>query len=50
MRPKGRKDFLFEKKQQKTLGHGGGRSGEAQPRRAKVFWFFFSIKNFFLTL
>jgi hypothetical protein len=29
-------------------GFGFGLSGKAQPRLAKVFWFFFSTKNCFL--
>jgi hypothetical protein len=45
-----RKHVFFEKKQQKTFIHFGfGLSGEAQPRLAKVFWFFFSKKNCFLS-
>jgi hypothetical protein len=47
----GREVFLFEKKKQKTFARFGfGLSGKAQPRSAKVFWFFFSKKNilFFL--
>jgi hypothetical protein len=44
------KDFFFEKKKQKTFDYFGcGLSGWAQPRLAKVFWFFFSKKNRFLT-
>jgi len=40
------KQFFFEKKNQKTfIRFGLGLSGEAQPRLAKVFWFFFSKKN-----
>jgi hypothetical protein len=43
------KVFFFEKKKQKTFDYSGfGLSGEAQPRLVKVFWFFFSRKNFFL--
>jgi len=43
------KVFFFEKKKQKTFGcFGFGLSGWAQPRLAKVFWFFFSKKNCFL--
>jgi hypothetical protein len=45
----GRKVFFFEKKQQKTFGRFGfGLAGKAQPRLAKVFWFFFSKKSGFL--
>jgi hypothetical protein len=40
--------FFFEKKKQKTsIRFGFGRSGEAQPRSAKVFCFFFSKKQAF---
>jgi hypothetical protein len=43
------KVFFFEKKKQKTLGYFGcGLSGYHEPRLVKVFWFFFSKKNFFL--
>jgi hypothetical protein len=48
---RGSKDFFFEKKKQKTFDYYGfGLSGSAQPRFAKVFWFFFSKKNRFLHL
>ncbi len=47
----GRKVCFFEKKKQKTFFcFGFGLSGDAQPRLAKVFWFFFSKKNCFLCL
>jgi hypothetical protein len=39
--------FFFEKKNQKTFGHGSGRGGEAAARYAKVFGFFFSRKKAF---
>jgi hypothetical protein len=46
----GGKAVFFEKKQQKTFGaFGFGLCGKAQPRLAKVFWFFFSKKNCFLS-
>jgi CubicO group peptidase (beta-lactamase class C family) len=44
------KAFFFKKKKQKTLGNfGSGPAGEAQPRCVRVFWFFFSKKNFLLS-
>jgi hypothetical protein len=46
----GKKIFFFEKKKQKTfIRFGFGLSGNAQPRRVKVFWFFFSKQNGFLS-
>jgi hypothetical protein len=43
-----KKSFFFEKKKQKTFDcFGFGLSGRAQPKVAKVFWFFFSKKNRF---
>jgi hypothetical protein len=42
------KQFFFEKKNQKTfIRFGFGFSGWARPRLVKVFWFFFSKKNYF---
>jgi len=44
------KDFFFEKKKQKTFDcFGCGLSGYSEPRLVKVFWFFFSKKNCFLS-
>jgi hypothetical protein len=43
-----RKVFFFEKKKQKTFIHWHARCVWRLPKRAKVFWFFFSKKNFFL--
>jgi len=41
------KNFFFEKKKQKTFDYFGfGLSGYSEPRLVKVFWFFFSKKNF----
>jgi hypothetical protein len=44
------KYFFFEKKKQKTFDYRRiwGLAGDARPLRqlAKVFWFFFSKKNF----
>ncbi len=41
-----RKVLFFEKKQQNTFVRSAfGLSGESEPKRAKVFWFFFSKKN-----
>jgi hypothetical protein len=46
---KGRKDFFFEKKKQKTFVCLAVVSpGDGEPRLAKVFWFCFSKKNCFL--
>jgi hypothetical protein len=47
----GRKQFFFEKKNQKTFSRFGARcrSGRVN-QRAKVFWFFFSKKNCFLAV
>jgi hypothetical protein len=46
-----RKNFFFEKKQQKTFGRFDfGTAGDAQSGQSKVFWFFFSKKNCFLPL
>jgi hypothetical protein len=48
-RVKGRKDFFFEEKKQKTFDYFGcGLSGEARPRLAKVLPFFSEKKNRFL--
>jgi hypothetical protein len=48
---KPRKAWFFEKKKRKTfIGFACGPAGQAQPRVAKVFWFFFSKKNRFLPL
>jgi hypothetical protein len=45
---KGRKDFFFEKKKQKTFARlGRAYPDRARPKFAKVFWFFFSKKNRF---
>ena len=41
----GRKVFFFEKKKQKTFTIWGRACGSAEPKRVKVFWFFFSKKN-----
>jgi hypothetical protein len=48
MKEEGRKQFFFEKKNQKTLSLGDmlGRLGYI--KSPKVFWFFFSKKNTFL--
>jgi Brp/Blh family beta-carotene 15,15'-monooxygenase len=46
----GSKQFFFEKKNQKTFTQLGARSRPAHALIAKVFWFFFSKKNCFLTL
>jgi len=44
------KAFFFEKKKQKTFDYFGfGLSGERGPKFVKVFWFFFSKKNCFLS-
>jgi len=46
-----RKQFFFEKKNQKTFTSLGSLSPERpKPKRIKVFWFFFSKKNCFLHL
>jgi hypothetical protein len=46
-----RKVFFFEKRSKKlSVCFGFGFSGYAQPKRTKVFWFFFSKKNCFLRL
>ena len=42
---KGRKDFFFEKKKQKTFGREGRAFPRSQSHIVKVFWFFFSKKN-----
>ncbi len=43
------KDFFSEEKKQKTFIHlSGPLSGKVRDSRKKVFWFFFSKKNFFL--
>jgi hypothetical protein len=43
-----RKDFFSEEKKQKTfIRLSGPLSGETRDSRMKVFWFFFSKKNFF---
>jgi hypothetical protein len=45
-----RKFFFFEKKKQKTFDYFGfGLSSYSEPRRVKVFCFFFSKKKSFLT-
>ena len=48
-RGKGRKHFFFEKKKQKTFVHKEyvGRPNSTVRKLAKVFWFFFSKKNYF---
>jgi MFS family permease len=43
-----RKDFFFEEKKQKTFMSLSRISPAAYAKDAKVFWFFFSKKNFFL--
>jgi hypothetical protein len=44
-----RKDFFSEEKKQKTfIRWSGPLSGESRDSGMKVFWFFFSKKNFFL--
>jgi hypothetical protein len=48
---KERKYFFFEKKKQKTFfSWPGCPERSSAPKRAKVFWFFFSKKNYFLAL
>jgi hypothetical protein len=41
----GRKQFFFEKKNQKTFAPLPSLSGEAEAKHAKVFCFFFSKKK-----
>jgi hypothetical protein len=48
VKAKGRKDF-FLKKEAKTFATWCERQSERHALRAKVFWFFFSQKNFFLS-
>ncbi len=45
-----KKDFFFEKKNQKTFGHLAVAFPAACAIGSKVFWFFFSKKNVFLLL
>jgi hypothetical protein len=45
---RGRKDFFFEKKKQKTFEYFSfGVPGYSEAQFVKVFWFFFSKKNCF---
>jgi hypothetical protein len=44
-RQKGRKDFFFEKKKQKTFIYWAERDDRRACEHPKVFWFFFSKKN-----
>jgi hypothetical protein len=45
-----RKRFFFEKKQQKLLPMGAPSIARGKNQMGKVFWFFFSKKNFLLSL
>jgi hypothetical protein len=45
-----RKHFFFEKKKQKTFGFLNALAGANETQETKVFWFFFSKKNIFLSL
>jgi hypothetical protein len=48
-RPRGRKQFSFEKKNQKTSTNQGSLNPERpQPKQSKIFCFFFSKKKSFL--
>jgi hypothetical protein len=45
-----RKHFFFEKKKQKTFGYWSRAGRTVGSKLTKVFWFFFSKKNCFLSL
>jgi len=46
---RGKKHFFFEKKKQKTFTSLSRAYDQHLPKQSKVFWFFFSKKNAFLS-